>query len=305
MHFAFDDDQLAFRAAVAKMLDDLCPPAVVRMAWTNRTGRTDSAWDALQEMGALDLDALTLVLVMEETGRVALPEPLVEHTAGAQALGTPRRTVSTGSPYVLYADSADVLVLERAGALYAVTEFALEAVTSVDRSRRLFQVRWDRGDRLDADPGIVFERAALGTAAQLVGLARHLLDRSVEYASQRHQFGQPIGSFQAVKHHLADVGVALAFARPLVYRAAWACEHQTPDRGIAVSLAKAYASDAAQRAARGALQVHGAIGYTTEHDLHLWMKRVWALAASWGDAMWHRSRIGAAILPAKEPDPYA
>jgi alkylation response protein AidB-like acyl-CoA dehydrogenase len=95
---------------------------------------------------------------------------------------------------------------------------------------------------------------------------------------------------------LADVRVGLEFTRPLVHRAAWTLQEDEPDVGVAVSLAKAYASDAAAMAARTALQVHGAIGYTTEHDLHLWMKRVWALAASWGDAAWHRARIGAAIL---------
>ena len=108
----------------------------------------------------------------------------------------------------------------------------------------------------------------------------------------------PIGSFQAVKHHLANVALALEFARPLVYRAAWSSATGDPGRPVHVSTAKAHASDAASLAARVALQVHGAIGYTTEYDLHLWMKRAWVLAATWGDAPWHRARVGRAILDA-------
>ena len=106
----------------------------------------------------------------------------------------------------------------------------------------------------------------------------------------------PIGSFQAVKHHLANARLALEIARPLVYRAAWFIAHDDPEREVAVSLAKASASDAATLAARVALQCHGAIGYTTEYDLHLFMKRAWALAATWGDAAWHRARVERAIL---------
>jgi alkylation response protein AidB-like acyl-CoA dehydrogenase len=99
-----------------------------------------------------------------------------------------------------------------------------------------------------------------------------------------------------VKHHLANARLALEFARPLVYRAAWTVATGDSERPVAVSLAKASASDAARLAARVALQCHGAIGYTTEYDLHLFMKRAWALAASWGDAAWHRARVGRAIL---------
>jgi alkylation response protein AidB-like acyl-CoA dehydrogenase len=128
-----------------------------------------------------------------------------------------------------------------------------------------------------------------------------MLDTTVEYAQSRHQFGVPIGSFQAVKHHLADVALGLEFARPLVYRAAYSLARRDPDRSAHVSMAKARASEAALLAGRVALQMHGAIGYTTEYDLHLWMKRAWALAASWGDAAWHHDRVGRAILEDNGP----
>ena len=148
----------------------------------------------------------------------------------------------------------------------------------------------DRAEVLNA-----FDRGALGTAATLVGLAQKLLDLTVEYVKQRQQFGTPIGSFQAVKHHLADTTKALAFARPAVYRASWslAVAQRTDERDV--SIAKALASEAALQAGRAALQCHGAIGYTVEHDLHLLLKRTWALARAWGDAAWHRDQIGHAL----------
>jgi len=123
-----------------------------------------------------------------------------------------------------------------------------------------------------------------------------MLDLTVAYVAERRQFGVPVGSFQAVKHHLADARLALEFARPLVYRAAWSLTHGADGTPVHVSMAKATASDAAHQAGRAALQCHGAIGYSYEYDLHLFLKRAWALEATWGDAPWHRARVGRAIL---------
>ncbi|MCA9565875.1 MAG: hypothetical protein KC561_20400, partial [Myxococcales bacterium] len=141
-----------------------------------------------------------------------------------------------------------------------------------------------------------FDRGALGTAAELLGLAQWMLDTTVEYAKVRTQFGRAIGSFQAVKHHLADALLKLEFAKPMVYRAAYALAGNESDASLHISGAKAYASEAASFVARKALQVHGAIGYSDEYDLHMWMKRTWALAASWGDAAWHRERVAEYVL---------
>jgi alkylation response protein AidB-like acyl-CoA dehydrogenase len=149
---------------------------------------------------------------------------------------------------------------------------------------------------VEDEHGAAFDRGALGTAAQLLGLTAALLATTVEYASQRYQFGAPIGSYQAIKHKLADVRVALEFSRPLVYRAAVSVSEDDPAAPVHVSMAKARAGDAAALAARHALQCHGAIGYSYEHDLHLWIKRVWALGAAWGDGAWHRERVARAIL---------
>jgi alkylation response protein AidB-like acyl-CoA dehydrogenase len=148
----------------------------------------------------------------------------------------------------------------------------------------------------DADGFAAFDAAVVAVAAELVGLAQAMLDMSVRYALQREQFGKPIGSFQAIKHQLADVYVANAFALPVVHRAAWSAAHALPSRSRDVSHAKHAATLAAERAARTALQVHAGIGYTYEHDLHMWMKRTWTLSSTWGDLAFHRGRVAAAVL---------
>jgi alkylation response protein AidB-like acyl-CoA dehydrogenase len=147
-----------------------------------------------------------------------------------------------------------------------------------------------------------FRRGNLGFSAQLIGLTRALLDTTVSYVSDRRQFGVAIGTFQAIKHQLANVRIAVEFAAPLVYRAAYSLSSHDADAAVHVSMAKAQAADAAGLAARAALQCHGAIGYSYEHDLHLWMKRVWSLVGTWGDASWHRDRVARAIIdvPTKE-----
>jgi hypothetical protein len=135
-------------------------------------------------------------------------------------------------------------------------------------------------------------RGVVGTAALLVGLSRRMLDLTVGYVRQREQFGVPIGSFQAVKHALASALLSLRFARPAVLAAGWALASETADAATYASAAKALASETALLVARTALQCHGAIGYTTEYDLHLFAKRAWATAPTWGSAEEHRRRIG-------------
>jgi len=136
-----------------------------------------------------------------------------------------------------------------------------------------------------------FDTAALAASAQLLGAGERMLADSVTYAKQRTQFGRPIGSYQAIKHALADVRIALDFVRPLVYAAALHPIDTTDERQRDVSAAKVAAGDAAYLASRTALQVHGAIGYTREHDLSLWLLRVRGLLSTWGTAAWHRARL--------------
>jgi alkylation response protein AidB-like acyl-CoA dehydrogenase len=313
VQFGFDDEQLAFRDAVRDLLDKHCPPDVVRAAWEAPPGGLDrGVWDQLGEMGVLGLtrpeadgglglDERSLVLLLEETGRAALPHPIVDtYVADTDALVA----TDLGGPNVACAADADLLLLRAGDALYFAEPAAVQLapVETVDRGRRAARVSWSLSDAtlVTDDPAVValaVDRGAWATAAQLVGLGQRMLDLTVAYVCEREQFGQAIGAFQAVKHHLADALKELAFARPAVYRAAHTLAVGTDAamRARDVSMAKAMASEAASFVGRQALQCHGAIGYTVEADLHLYLKRTWALAAAWGDAAWHRDRVGQAI----------
>jgi len=279
--------------------------------------------------GGLGLGLVDLVLLLEEAGRAGLPEPLLETTAlgvpllvGASterahelrarwlplvAAGDAVLTVGTEDMRLVpAARSVHLLLLQRHRELHAVPGESTIRVPrpTLDGARRLAEVTWGpstatllaSGDEADRLIDAVRHRAAMGTGAVLLGVADRLITMTAAYAVDRVQFGVPIGSFQAVKHHLANALIRLEFARPAVYRAAWSLDHGDPHAGSHASMAKALASDAATGAARVALQVHGAIGYTWEHDIHLWMKRAWSLAAAWGDAGFHRARVLESLL---------
>ena len=338
MRFSFTPEQLSIRDSVRTLLRRECPATRVREAWSAADGRVPGLWSKLAELGVagllapedeggLGLTEVELVLVAEEAGRFAAPEPiadvaaiavpLLRDTSGAprsrwlRALATGEATAAValdGAPYVLGADAADVLVLQRGDELHAVerSNASLDPHASIDGSRRLFRVGWTatsstliaQGAAGHAALTDAQDRGAVASAAELVGLARHMIEETVAYVKARQQFGKPVGSFQAVKHHLADAHIAVEMSAPAVYRAAWSLANRAPDRSVHASTAKALASDAATLAARKALQCHGAIGYTTEYDLHLFMKRAWALAATWGDSAWHRARVGQVLLSA-------
>ena len=332
MRFSFTDEQDMFRDTVRDLLANSCSPAAVRESADSADGRVPGLWSSLGEMGVLavlapedvgglGMNEIDLVRILEESGYAGLSEPLGEHAgvavpalsegganelASAAAAGEITCTVglTAGGPYVVGAATADVLVIERDAVLWAVPSQAVNLVAqpSVDYGRRLSTVGFDISAATpleSASVDLATDRAVLWAAAQCVGVSRRLLDATVEYVSQRQQFGKPVGSYQAVKHHLANVRIGIEFAAPLVYRAAWSVASpgvvSAGDRARDVSMAKAAASDATDRACRAALQCHGAIGYTIEYDLQLWLKRGWALSAAWGDARFHRSRVAAAI----------
>jgi alkylation response protein AidB-like acyl-CoA dehydrogenase len=139
--------------------------------------------------------------------------------------------------------------------------------------------------------GDLLRRGAVGAAAMMLGAARRCLDMSVEYAKVREQFGQPIGSFQAIRHRCADMLLEVENAHAATYYAAWALDAGAEDARLAASVAKAYVSEAARKACGEAIQVHGGIGFTWEYDLHLYFKRAKALEATWGDADYHRELV--------------
>lgn len=339
MHFAFTEDQLMFRDAVAEFFADKCTPESVRWAWNDEVGRDPSIWAALAEMGVLGMTVpeehggmgmsfIDLLPILTEAGRVAYPGPLVETVAVVAPLlaesapesiaarwlpgiadGSVIATVALdGQPLVVDAHIADLVIVQRDDALFAVPGSAVSrtAQTSVDGARRVFTIDVDldgpdvellaSGDAGWEAANRAFDRGAVADAAVLIGLSEQMIAMTVGYVVERKQFGVPIGSFQAVKHHLADAELKVSYARPLVWNAGYAIATDREDRSRDVSMAKCFASDAGEIVARKALQTHGAIGYTTEHDLHFWMKRAWALSYSYGDAAWHRRRVAHLLL---------
>jgi alkylation response protein AidB-like acyl-CoA dehydrogenase len=177
---------------------------------------------------------------------------------------------------------------------------------TLDMTRRWSEVRFDgvqvEGDALmgAADKGWAPLKRALewGTAslcAEMVGGTQKVLEDSTEYAKTRHQFGKPIGIYQAVSHKLADMLVLSESGRSATYYAAWAVEADAPDRSLAASMAKAYVSDAYRKVAGDGIQVHGGIGFTWEHDMHLYFKRAKASEVTLGDATYHRELVAQAL----------
>jgi alkylation response protein AidB-like acyl-CoA dehydrogenase len=275
-----------------------------------------------EEAGGLGLGELDWVLLAEETGYAALPFPFVE-TVGVVApllaahgdpaghveallegtsVATARLLGDGPVPFGQWAEHALLLAddgnEDPALVLTPLRPDNVHPLPGVDGSRGLAEVGWLNPLRITSDEAeveLAFRRGVLGTAAQLVGLARRMLDITVGYVTERQQFGVPIGSFQAVKHHLADCRLELEFAAPAVYRAAWSLATGAPTAGRDVAMAKVLASDAADLTCRHSLQCHGAIGYTVEYDLHLYLKRAWALSSTWGDASFHRNVVGLAL----------
>jgi alkylation response protein AidB-like acyl-CoA dehydrogenase len=278
-----------------------------------------------EESGGLGLDENALAPVLIRIGHCGLPVPAVETVAVAAPLlaaaghhrlsdvlsGTALVTANLEAiaraglpvPYLCAADYA-LLRADDGLRLYERSELTADPVEAVDGSRQIARLRAGPtgGTRLTTRAGVeaAWQHGVLGTAAVLVGLAERMLTMTIEYVASRRQFGAPVGSFQAVKHRLADAYVAVEFARPAVLAAGWAQAAAAADASEQTSVAKALASDAACAVARAAIQCHGAIGYTTEYDLHLYAKRAWALAAAWGSATWHRRRLATALGLASE-----
>jgi alkylation response protein AidB-like acyl-CoA dehydrogenase len=174
----------------------------------------------------------------------------------------------------------------------------------MDRTRELGWLRFDDtpatflGGAAAVDA--VVDRGATYTAAEMLGGAERVLAMAVEYAKVRVQFGRPIGSFQAVKHRCADMLVDVEGMRSSVYWAAWCIGAEDTDRSVAASTAKIWGADASKRVMASALQVHGGIGFTWEHDLHLFMKRAQLDQLTFGDAAFHRERLAALLRPRVE-----
>jgi alkylation response protein AidB-like acyl-CoA dehydrogenase len=179
---------------------------------------------------------------------------------------------------------------------------AMTPVISMDPSARWVTLTLDGvpvgGDAVVGAPGnagpllqSLLRRGAVGAAAEMLGAARRCLDMSVAYAKVREQFGQPIGSFQAIRHKCAEMLLDVENSHAATYYAAWALDADADDQDMAASVAKAYVGDAARKVCGESIQVHGGIGFTWEFDLHLYFKRAKALEPMYGDGDYHRERL--------------
>ena len=280
MRFELTDEQRGFADALTDLMRAAGSVAVARAWADDETAPGLDLWKRLADLGVTALVApedegglggslVDLAVAFEVLGHELAVGPWIESAALAPQVDGAMVTAAV-APFSRYAVDADVarLLSGTAGARHA----------SVDTTRRLFEVTG-----ASAVDDVAVDRAVLACAAELVGCGERLLVDSVGYARQRRQFGREIGSYQAVKHQLADVRIALDFARPLVFGAALG--------EVPVSAAKVAAGDAAYLASRVALQVHGAIGYTREFDLGLWITRVRALVTAWGTPAYHRARV--------------
>lgn len=306
MDFRFSDEQLMLAETVRTYLAETHGPEVLRRLLEGES-RDEAIWRGLTDMGltgllvpeahgGLGMGLSQAVLIAVECGRAGLAEPLVDTAFVAVPW-----LVARGETGALAGIAAGT---ERVSLTHPVNPWVADGpgtpLESIDPLRRLAGADAD-AQAVAAAPALLLDLGALMSAAQLVGVAEAMLQQAIDYAKVRTQFGQPIGGFQAVKHLLADCAVALEFAKPVLWRAAEAVETGKGSASLHVSHAKLAATDAAFLTGETAVQVHGAMGYTFEVDLHLWLKRSWALAGAWGDRAFHYARIDEAVLEGLHP----
>lgn len=307
MRFELTSEQRDFAGSLERLLAASDCVGAARAWAAGEWGPGLAIWNRLSEQGVhallvpesdggMGASHVELAIAFEAIGRHALPGPYAESVAFlSQALvGSDRSAIAEGAVHTGCTPVLMPLVLDPAAAVKIhcvdadqVRQVEVDSISqSVDPARRL-----GHGACTGESPAWASRSAVLATAAQLLGLGEHLLTASVAYVGQRKQFGRAIGSYQAIKHQLADVRIALDFARPLVFGAAVSPQPRS------VSAAKVGAGDAAYLAARTALQVHGAIGYTRELDLSAWLLKVRALQSAWGTAEHHRAQLAHLIQP--------
>ncbi|BBC37287.1 Acyl-CoA dehydrogenase [Streptomyces graminofaciens] len=305
MRFLLDTEQRAFTESLDALLRAADTPSVVRDWGRGEHAAGRALWSRIARAGVFALAVpeayegvgplpVELAAAFVELGRHAVPGPLAETVAAAVLLaglddpgpakrllpalvsGEAMATLAGPGSYALDGDAATTLLSYDGGELRLAPGHG-PIRPSLDPARRLTPLAAG-GERLATDPPLAtaLTWARLAVAAQALGVGLALLDRTVAYVKQRTQFGVPVGSFQAVKHRLADAKVALEFARPLVLGAALTLAPAD------VAAAKVTACEAAYGTARTALQLHGAIGYTAEYDLSLWLTKARALRTAWG-----------------------
>ena len=325
MNFDFTDDQQAIKRTARDLLAQRFKPETMREL--AEAGRYEDAhWAELAELGwsgifideehgGQGLGTVELVILMEELGYSLAPVPFLSNAAAGlvlqhagsddqrskwlpgiasgEARGTAGLARDGEAALVPDADSAEVIVLleNGGGSVFAASDCDIEPVETIDATRRFARVRASGGEPLGSDPGPALDRIATATAAELVGVAQHVMEMAVEYARDRKQFDRPIGAYQAVSHRCADMLRETESARSTTLWAAWAAEAEPDTLPLAAAMAKASASDAGWNVTSSALQVHGGIGFTWEHDLHFFLKRAKVDGSLFGSARAHRDRV--------------
>jgi alkylation response protein AidB-like acyl-CoA dehydrogenase len=325
LNFDFTDDQQAIKRTAKDFLASRYKAEKVREL-AESGSYDDALWNELSELGwpgifipeeygGQELGVVELVIVMEELGYALAPSPFFSNSAAGLVIlhagseeqkqrwlpgiasGEQRCTVARApggeAPLVPDADSAAgiVLVDGDAATIVEAGDAEIELRNTIDSTRRFAAVRAEGGEPLAGDVTAGTDRAEIALAAELVGIAQRALEMSVEYAKDRKQFDRPIGAYQAVSHRCAQMLLEVESARSGVYYAGWAADHEPESAGLAASMAKAYAADTGWRATASALQVHGGIGFTWEHDLHFFLKRASTDGHLLGSAREHRDRV--------------
>src|SRR5215211_805507 len=325
MDFGFSDEQGAIKETAREMLANRCPMVKVREAAESRSYPED-LWEEIvhlgwpgiaisEEHGGQGLGKVELVILCEELGYACAPTPFLSNAvaglilahagsddqrerwlsgvASGESRGASELTAPDESPVVADAAGAAFVVLSDGDAARLVEGDAAEIqpVELIDPTRSFARVLADGGEAVSGDVEGAIDRALVALAAELVGVAQRALDMAVDYAKDRQQFDRPIGAYQAVSHRCAEMLYETEEARSLTYYAAWCADAEPESLPMAASMAKARASDAAWRVTANALQVHGGIGFTWEHDLHFLLKRAKVGGRLLGDPRRHRDRV--------------
>jgi len=320
MNFIFTEEQIQFKDAIKSFLAEECAPASIRDGWQKNKSFNLERWKNLIELGVLSsnlpekkgglgMDQVTLALMVEEMGYAGLPEPVAEQIflvndvipfLPKNVTEAVESNFNDGTQYIALAhplapnplflnDAAGLILLDNSECKFiAKNDMDFEIISSNDPSRELFKVSSmndaiSTSENFDELNSAVSSRGSLMTAALLIGLAQKMIDLSSVYVLDRAQFGKPIGSFQAVKHMLADVAVKIEFAKPAVYRAAYSLSQNNPKSALHCAHAKLMCTQAAELACKNSIQAHGAMGYTWEMDLHIYMRKAWSMMACWGN----------------------
>ncbi len=292
MNFDFDETQYALRDLARELFARESPPARVR-GFSDGKPLDRNAWKTMAEAGLVGItvpeefggaggNEIDLTLVYEEAGRSALPDPLLETTGIVAPLIAEHGDESLRQRLLPAIASGEVIAAVHDG------DWAAEADLLVRFDRGQVHVVESGRDVLvasDAAMQRAFGQAFFGSAALLNGVAMHLLDTTVAYVKEREQFGRPVGSFQAIKHKLASMHTTIESSRAATWYAGYALATGVTDASIASAIAKIAANDSEALCNGEALQCHGGIGFTWEHDLHLWLKRGIGLRSQFGTSV--------------------